>query len=69
MGNRAERVMLSNRAHIIGALAMLVDILVRMQDHRHRKRSMSRALRLAQIDVSARDCAKRRTGSVEGGTA
>jgi len=34
---------------------MLADILVHMQDHPHWKRSMLRALRLAQIDVSALD--------------
>jgi len=36
-------------------IEMLADILVHTQDHRHRNRSMLRALRLAQLDVSALD--------------
>ena len=55
MGNRAECVMLNKGPHIIDALEMLADILVRMQDHQHKKRSMLRALSLAQIDVTALD--------------
>jgi pyruvate kinase len=50
MGNRAECVMLNKGPHVIDAVRVLAGILVRMQGHQQKKRSMLRALRLAQFE-------------------
>jgi pyruvate kinase len=47
MGERAECVMLNKGPHILEALAVLEDILVRMEAHQHKKRAMLRPLHLA----------------------
>jgi pyruvate kinase len=44
MGVRAECVMLNKGPHIIEAIQMLDDILLRMQQHQHKKRSLLRRL-------------------------
>jgi pyruvate kinase len=45
MGGRAECVMLNKGPHIVEAMHTLDDILVRMQAHRSKKRSLLRALK------------------------
>ncbi|WP_119292624.1 pyruvate kinase [Azohydromonas sediminis] len=45
MGVRAECVMLNKGPHLVEAIATLDDILVRMQSHQTKKRSLLRALR------------------------
>ena len=47
MGERAECVMLNKGPYIIEALFALDDILVRMEEHQSKKRSMLRHLSLA----------------------
>lgn len=48
MAHRAECVMLNKGPHILEAVQLLDDILLRMQAHQNKKRSMLRGLRLAQ---------------------
>lgn len=45
MGERAECVMLNKGPHIVDAMRMLGDILLRMQSHQSKKRPLMRALR------------------------
>jgi pyruvate kinase len=45
MGSRAECVMLNKGPHIVEAVQSLGDILVRMQGHQTKKRSLLRALK------------------------
>ena len=47
MGERAECVMLNKGPHIVEAVRALDDILRRMQAHQRKKRSLLRALHLA----------------------
>jgi pyruvate kinase len=47
MGERAECVMLNKGPHCAAAVAMLDDILVRMEAHQRKKRSLLRPLKLA----------------------
>jgi pyruvate kinase len=60
MGHRAECVMLNKGPYMTSAVAVLDDILVRMQAHQAKKRSMLRKLHLARmprveaVDPSAR---------------
>ena len=44
MGERAECVMLNKGPHIVEAITSLADILLRMEAHQHKKRSMLRKL-------------------------
>jgi pyruvate kinase len=44
MGERAECVMLNKGPHILEAIHALDDILLRMEAHQHKKRSMLRRL-------------------------
>jgi pyruvate kinase len=52
MGHRAECVMLNKGPHILTAVQVLNDILIRMQAHQAKKSSMLRELRLAHVPVS-----------------
>ena len=47
MGERAECVMLNKGPYVVDAVRALDDILRRMENHQHKKRSMLRQLRLA----------------------
>jgi pyruvate kinase len=44
MGERAECVMLNKGPHVLEAIQALDDILLRMEAHQHKKRSMLRRL-------------------------
>jgi pyruvate kinase len=48
MGQRAECIMLNKGEHIIEATKALADILLRMQDHQTKKRSLLRKLSIAE---------------------
>lgn len=48
MGQRAECIMLNKGEHILDATKSLAEILLRMQDHQTKKRSMLRRLHLAE---------------------
>jgi hypothetical protein len=58
MGERAECVMLNKGPHMPLAVRTLDDILRRMQQHQHKKRSMLRPLRVAGAEAGpgAREC-------------
>jgi pyruvate kinase len=47
MGHRAECVMLNKGPHVVTAVRVLDDILLRMQSHQTKKQAMLRELRLA----------------------
>jgi len=51
MSGRAECVMLNKGPHIVGAITSLDSILVRMQDHQHKKRTLLRRLRAWDHDA------------------
>jgi pyruvate kinase len=53
MGERAECVMLNKGPHAVAAVAILDDILKRMQAHQEKKRSMLRRLHLASSFANA----------------
>jgi pyruvate kinase len=55
MGNRAECVMLNKGPHVVEAVRVLSNILTRMRSHQQKKRSMLRALDLAQVDPAQLD--------------
>ena len=62
MGERAECVMLNKGPYVVDAVRALDDILRRMENHQHKKRSMLRQLRLAdQLSCITRQA----TGLVE----
>ncbi len=48
MGQRAECIMLNKGGHIVEAAKALADILLRMQDHQTKKRSLLRKLSIAE---------------------
>lgn len=48
MGQRAECIMLNKGEHIVEATKALADILLRMQDHQTKKRSLLRKLNIAE---------------------
>eukprot|EP00850_Spirogloea_muscicola_P004660 SM000020S06010 [mRNA] locus=s20:421010:426983:+ [translate_table: standard] len=48
MGERAECVMLNKGPHIVRAVSILADILVRMSSHQSKKQSMLRSLHVSQ---------------------
>nr|MCU0346566.1 pyruvate kinase [Saprospiraceae bacterium] len=48
MGQRAECIMLNKGEHIVEATKALADILLRMQDHQTKKRSLLRKLSIAE---------------------
>jgi pyruvate kinase len=48
MGQRAECIMLNKGEHIVGATKSLDEILLRMQDHQTKKRSLLRKLSIAE---------------------
>ncbi|WP_266202955.1 pyruvate kinase [Pontibacter kalidii] len=49
MSQRADCVMLNKGPHIIQAIELLHDILVRMQEHQHKKTSMLRMLHISDL--------------------
>jgi pyruvate kinase len=49
MSQRADCVMLNKGPHIIEAIGMLDNILVRMQEHQHKKTPMLRSLRVSDL--------------------
>jgi pyruvate kinase len=53
MGERAECVMLNKGPYAVTAVAILDDILKRMQAHQEKKRSMLRRLHLASSFATA----------------
>jgi pyruvate kinase len=53
MGERAECVMLNKGPYVVNAVAILDDILKRMQAHQEKKRSMLRKLHLASSFAGA----------------
>lgn len=53
MSNRAECVMLNKGPHVLGAVAVLDDILRRMQPHQAKKRALLRELHLAHALAGA----------------
>jgi len=53
MGERAECVMLNKGPYAVKAVAILDDILKRMQAHQEKKRSMLRRLHLASSFANA----------------
>lgn len=58
MGERAECVMLNKGPYVVDAVRALDDILRRMENHQHKKRSMLRQLRLAdQLSCITRQAA------------
>ncbi|MCJ8167289.1 pyruvate kinase [Pontibacter sp. E15-1] len=51
MAQRADCVMLNKGPHVIQAIELLHDILVRMQEHQHKKTSMLRSLHVSDLDA------------------
>ncbi|GAB3198146.1 pyruvate kinase [Pontibacter aydingkolensis] len=51
MAQRADCVMLNKGPHVIKAIEMLHDILVRMQEHQNKKTSMLRSLHVSELQV------------------
>ena len=51
MAQRADCVMLNKGPHVIKAIEMLHDILVRMQEHQNKKTSMLRSLHISELDM------------------
>ncbi|WP_276499013.1 pyruvate kinase [Pontibacter litorisediminis] len=49
MAQRADCVMLNKGPHVVQAIEMLHDILVRMQEHQHKKTSMLRMLHISDL--------------------
>ena len=49
MAQRADCVMLNKGQHVVRAIEMLHDILVRMQEHQHKKTSMLRSLHVSEL--------------------
>ncbi|TPE44088.1 pyruvate kinase [Pontibacter mangrovi] len=52
MAQRADCVMLNKGPHVVQAIEMLHDILVRMQEHQHKKTSMLRMLHISDLTTS-----------------
>jgi pyruvate kinase len=50
MAQRADCVMLNKGPHVVQAIEMLHDILVRMQEHQNKKTSMLRSLHISDLD-------------------
>jgi pyruvate kinase len=50
MAERAECVMLNKGPHVVKAVRVLSDILIRMQAHQNKKRSLFRKLRVSELD-------------------
>ncbi|MCX2739567.1 pyruvate kinase [Pontibacter anaerobius] len=50
MAQRADCVMLNKGPHVVQAIEMLHDILVRMQEHQHKKTSMLRSLHISELN-------------------
>lgn len=55
MASRAECVMLNKGPHIVDAIRMLDDVLVRMEAHQHKKTAQLRVLQSWEAEFSARD--------------
>lgn len=51
MAQRADCVMLNKGPHVIQAIALLNDILERMQEHQHKKTSMLRSLHVSDLEA------------------
>ena len=51
MAQRADCVMLNKGQHVVRAIEMLHNILVRMQEHQHKKTSMLRSLHVSEMKV------------------
>lgn len=49
MAQRADCVMLNKGPHVVQAIELLHDILVRMQEHQHKKTSMLRSLHVSEL--------------------
>lgn len=50
MAQRADCVMLNKGPHVVQAIELLHDILVRMQEHQHKKTSMLRSLHVSDLE-------------------
>lgn len=53
MSQRADCVMLNKGPHVVQAIQLLDDIMVRMQEHQHKKTSMLRSLRISELEKEA----------------
>jgi pyruvate kinase len=51
MAQRADCVMLNKGPHVVQAIELLHDILVRMQEHQHKKTSMLRSLHVSDLEA------------------
>jgi len=51
MAQRADCVMLNKGPHVVQAIELLHDILVRMQEHQHKKTSMMRSLHVSDLEA------------------
>ena len=51
MAQRADCVMLNKGPHVVQAIKLLHDILVRMQEHQHKKTSMMRSLHVSDLEA------------------
>ena len=54
MAQRADCVMLNKGPHVVQAIEMLHDILVRMQEHQNKKTSMLRSLHVSDLATQSK---------------